>query len=130
MLLPSDRLTDETRECPEAERIQHKWPISARPSHYTAFSHLGLLENEQVSVIVAVQELEVELDRFFSSQDSDDSLFVQLCSLFWWCIGGRRCYFTSLETGANDLEEFLRGSLGQVESDLIGGQDSLVTRRG
>jgi len=76
-------------------------------------------------VVVAVEELEVELDRLLAGEDGSDTLPVQLSALRGH-IGGAGSIDDSDESGANDEEEVLGGRLGKVESDLVGGEDCLV----
>lgn len=86
-------------------------------------------------MVVAVQELEVESNGLFPTEDGDDPLPVQLRSHLGdddGTGGGRGdtleslAPVTSLEARADDLEELLRRSLGKVKGDLVCGEELLV----
>lgn len=73
-------------------------------------------------MVVAVEELEVEFDGLFASQNAHNP-FPMLCRLF-------RYWLDRLQTVSDSLEKLLRGGLGQVERNLVGGQDLVFCRLG
>lgn len=81
-------------------------------------ANLRALEDEEVGVVVAVEELKVKLDRLFAAEDGDDPR-----------PGGvdvRLALVNALEGRTDDFEELLSGGLSKVEGDLVGGEDVVV----
>lgn len=100
----------------------------------------SVLQDQEVRLVVAVQELEVQLDTLLATQDRSQPFPVQCRALLGRRVGlfgsgsghcsALRVRLWPFDRSPHDLEELLRRRLGQIERDLVSSQDLFVLRRG